>query len=249
MIVVTVANQKGGVGKSTTAVSLAHGLALKNYVVLLADLDPQGQCSSHLGLEQEDGVFNLLVNRPPIRDVVRSTGRRNLWLLPGGKRTKAAEGLMVVERAGVNTLRGVLEQKINGSGLHFLVLDTAPSAGGLQENALFAADLLVIPSAVDHLSLEGVKEILNTLEELRRPQPPLMRILPTFYDKTTGESRINLERLQDAFGEAVVAPIHRAVKLRESPAVGQTIFEYAPKSRAAEEYAALVWEVIDGTKR
>jgi chromosome partitioning protein len=248
MIIVTISNQKGGVGKSTTAVSLAHGLALKNYVVLLADLDPQGQCSSHLGMEQEDGIFNLLVNRPPIRDVVRSTGRPNLWLLPGGKRTKAAEGLMVVERAGVNTLRSVLEEKINGSGLHYLVLDTAPSAGGLQENALYAADLLVVPSAVDHLSLEGVKEVLQTLEELERPKPPLMRILPTFYDQVTRESQANLSRLRTAFGSAVSTAIHRAVVLRESPAMGQTIFEYAPKSRAAKEYASLVWEVMDVTK-
>jgi chromosome partitioning protein len=200
-------------------------------------------------LEQEDGIFKLLVNRPPIRDVVCSTGRPNFWLLPGGKRTKTAEGLMVLEKAGVSTLRSVMEEKINGSGLHYLVLDTAPSAGGLQENALYAADLLVIPSAVAYLSLEGVKEVLNTLKGLKRPQPPTMRILPTFYDKTTRESRINLGRLRDAFGEAVVAPIHRAVKLRASPAVGQTIFEYAPKSRAAEEYASLVWEVIDVTKR
>lgn len=110
MITVTVANQKGGVGKTTTAVTLAHGLALKNYDVLLVDLDPQGQCASHLGLDQQDGVFNLLVNQPPLRDVIKTTGRPNLWLLSGSKRTKTAETMMAIERQGVGTLMGILNR-------------------------------------------------------------------------------------------------------------------------------------------
>lgn len=247
MITIAIANQKGGVGKTTTAVTLAHGLALKDYNTLLVDLDPQGQCASHLGLDQEDGVFNLLVNHPPLRDVVRTTGRPSLWILPGSKRSKTAEGMMLVERAGVGTLAKVLAGKING-GLHYLVLDTAPSAGGLQENALYACDLLVIPSAVDHLSLEGVREILSTLKSIDRPTPPIVKILPTFYDEVTRESSENLERLQTAFGQAVFEPIHRAAILRECPAVGATIFEHDPKHRAAKEYSALVWGVLDAVR-
>ncbi|MDY6877349.1 MAG: ParA family protein [Chloroflexota bacterium] len=248
MVVVAVANQKGGVGKTTTAVTLAHGLALKNYGVLLVDLDPQGQCASHLGMEQEDGVFNLLVGRPVLRDVVRGTGRGNLWLLPGSKRTKTAETLMAIEGRGVDTLGGVLETAINGSRLHFVVLDTAPSAGGLQENALFAADLLVVPAAVDYLSLEGVAELLKTLGAVGRVPPPVVRVLPTFYDGVTRESRVNLERLTGAFGERALKPIHRAAVLRECPALGQTIFEHDGGCRAAREYGAVVWEVLDGTR-
>lgn len=248
MITVAVANQKGGVGKTTTAVTIAHGLALKNYAVLLVDLDPQGQCASHLGLDQEDGVFTLLVNRPPLRDVVRTTGRPNLWLLPGSKRSKTAETMMAIERQGVHTLGEILGERVNGGRLHYLILDTAPSAGGLQENAVFAADLLVIPSAVDHLSLEGVAEILKTLRALGRPSPPLVRILPTFFDEVTRESKANLDRLREAFGAVLLEPIHRAAVLRECPALGVTIFEHDEKSRAAEEYAAVVWGVVDATK-
>ena len=248
MITVTVANQKGGVGKTTTAVTLAHGLALKNHDVLLVDLDPQGQCASHLGLGQEDGVFDLLVNRPPLRDVVRTTHRPNLWILPGSKRTKTAEGLMVVEQRGVDTLGEILGEAINGARLHFLVLDTAPSAGGLQENALFVADLLVIPSAVDHLSLEGVAEVLKTLKTLGRPRPPATRILPTFFDEVTRESKANLRQLKRAFGAVLLDPIHRAAVLRECPALGRTIFEHQPQSRAAQEYGALVWGVLDAAR-
>jgi len=247
MIIITIANQKGGVGKTTTAVTLAHGLALKNNNVLLADLDPQGQCASHLGYSQADGVFNLLVNMPPLRDVVHTTKRANLWLLPGSKRTKTAETMMVIEARGINTLASLLENRINGDHLHFLILDTAPSVGGLQENALFACDLLLIPTAVDYLSLEGVNQILQTLAALARPAPPAIRILPTFHDGVTNESHTNLEQLQQAFANVLLSPIHRAVALRECPALGKTIFEHAPESRAAQEYAHVVWEVLDVT--
>ena len=249
MVTITVANQKGGVGKTTTAVTLAHGLALKNHTVLLADLDPQGQCATHLGMEQESCAFNLLVNHPPIRDVVRSTGRPNLWLLPGDKRTKTAETLLVIEHQSVGWLAEVLTASINGNRLHYLVLDTAPSAGGLQENALYACDVLLIPSAVDHLSLEGVAMVLETLEAIGRPRPPLVRILPTFFDEVTRESKTNLAHLEQKFGDLLLPPVHRAAVLRECPALGKTIFEHAPDSRAAAEYAHLVWEVLDATGR
>ncbi|HEY77361.1 MAG TPA: ParA family protein [Thermoflexia bacterium] len=246
MRIITVANQKGGVGKTTTAVTLAHGLALKHHNVLLVDLDPQGQCAPHLGMEQEPGVFDLLVAELPLRDVVRTTGRPNLWLLPGNKRTKTAETLMVIENRGVDTLQTVLGEKVNGSRLHYLILDTAPSVGGIQENALYACDLLLIPTSLDHLGLKGLTEILKTLRAVNRSSPPAMWILPTFYDEVTRESRVNLAHLRETFGDLVLPPIHRATVLRECPALGRTIFEHAPESRAAEEYATLVWEVLNG---
>jgi chromosome partitioning protein len=118
------------VGKTTTAVTLAHGLAAKNYTTLLVDLDPQVQCASHLGMDQEDGVFNLLVNRPPMRDVARTTGRPNLWLLPGSKRSKTAEGLMVIERAMVSTLGKILRGRLDG-GVGWMVSSLLPAARNL----------------------------------------------------------------------------------------------------------------------
>jgi chromosome partitioning protein len=246
---IVIANQKGGVAKTTTAVTVAHGLALKGYNVLLIDLDPQGQCASLLDMEQEQGVFSLLVNRPPLRDVMRTTGRANLFLLPGGKRTKSAEVLMAAEGGyRVDVLKRILDDPaLNNGRLHTIVLDTAPSAGGLQENALFAADLLLIPSAVDHLALEGVAGILTTLQTLHRPALPLLRIIPTFFDDQTRESRTNLARLREQFSDQTLAPIHRATVLRECAALGRTIFEHDPESRAAREYAAIVWEVLNVT--
>lgn len=244
MIRVAVANQKGGVAKTTTSVTVAHGLALKNFTTLLVDLDPQGQCSSHLGLARRDGVFDLLVSGPELADVVEGTGREELWLLPGGKRTRTAESLMTVERRAVDTLGRLIGERVNG-GLHFLIMDTAPSAGGLQENALFCCDVLIVPSAVDHLSLEGVREVLRTLKAVGRSRPPVVRILPTFFDQVTRESRTNLGALRDTFGEMVLEPVHRAAVLRECPALGKTIFEHRPESRAADEYARVVWALLE----
>ena len=245
MRIITVANQKGGVGKTTTAVTLAHGLALKHYNVLVVDLDPQGQCASLLGLEQEPGVFNLLVNRVPLRDVVRTTGREGLWLMPGNKRTATAQTLLAVEGYRVEALLDVLESTISGDRLHYIVIDTAPAVGALQGSALYAADFLLIPSAVDHLALQGVTQILKTLQTIKRPTPPIIRALPTFYDEVTRESKSNLERLRDTFGGILLPPIHRAAILRETPSAGKTIFEYRSDHRASSEYANVVLEVLN----
>lgn len=245
MIIVTIANQKGGVGKTTTAVTLAHGLAFRQQNVLLIDLDPQGQCATHLGLQATDDVFNFLVSRPPLRDVVKSTRRPRLWLMAGNKRTSTAQTIMVAERQPVDTLGRILTHKMNGETLDYVVIDTAPSVGGLQENALYAATILIIPTAVDHLALEGVGAVIKTLRALGRSPLPATSILPTFYDEVTRESTANLDRLEEAFPKRVMCPIHRASVLRECPALGLTIFEHDPRHRAAREYAKVVWAVVN----
>lgn len=244
MFTIAVANQKGGVGKTTTAVHLAHALALRGCVTVLMDLDPQGQCASLLGLDKSDGVFNLLVGDAALRDVVRTTGRPRLWLLPGSKKTRTAEVVMAVQGQGVDTIASIVQERVNGDRLEYLILDTAPSVGGLQENALFACDLLIVPSAVDHLSLEGVAEVLRTLAVVRGDDAPVVRIQPTFYDEVTRESKENLARLRGAFEDKVLDVIHRAAVLRECSAMGKTIFEYSGKCRAAQEYATLMWSVL-----
>lgn len=248
MITIAVANQKGGVGKTTTACHLAHGLALKNYSVLLIDLDSQGQCSSALGVEKGDSVFRLLTAQPALSDVVALV-RPNLWLLAGNKRTKTAEVMMVYEQAGASALKEILTASINGNGPHFIVMDTAPSIGGLQENALLACDILIVPCSVTYLALEGVAEILQTLQRLGRPELPATFILPTFFSDVTMASKENVEILRVRFGDNVLEPIHTATRMDKCAAVGKTIFEIDPSSRAAEEYGRLVMRILNVTNQ
>ena len=256
-MIVAVANQKGGVGKTTTAVTLAHGLAIQGKEVLLLDLDPQGQCASALGLVQEPGVFNLLVGDQTLPDVTRSTGRPHLTLIPGNKRTATAQLVLNAEGFEINIIRDALRSVLRHSSgqalqgkLDFVVIDTAPSVGGLQEAALFAADLVIIPTAVDYLATEGVVKVMETIEALTEKHAwagSVLGILPTFYDDVTRESRQTLEDLRCTFGDVILSPIHRATILRECGAEGKTIWEMAADSRPAKEYADLIWRVSDAT--
>ncbi len=244
--VITVSNRKGGVAKTTTTITLGHGLALKGKNVLLVDVDPQGHVAPALGLEQEPGLFDLLVAGASLRNVTRQA-RPNLWVVPGNPRTNTAQTVMIAEGTDDNALAQAIKGPVNG-GLDYIILDTAPSVGRLQEMALWMADLVVIPSAVDFLSSAGIADLVGGLYDLRRDKGwkgQIMGILPTFHDQVTKESSANLAELQAAFGDLVLPPIHRATVLRECTATGQTVFELAPKSRATEEYAALVWRVLD----
>jgi chromosome partitioning protein len=243
--VITVSNRKGGVAKTTTTVALGHGLALRGKSVLLVDVDPQGHVAPSLGLEQEPGLFDLLVARVSLRNVTRQA-RPDLWVVPGNPRTATAQMVLIAEGAEADTLTGALQGSVNG-GPDYIILDTAPSVGRLQEMALWMADLVVIPSAVDFLSSYGIADLVQELSNLREEgwKGTLLGVLPTFHDQVTRESKANLAELRGTFGDMVLPPIHRATALRECAAEGRTIFEFAPKSRAAEEYAALVWSVLD----
>jgi chromosome partitioning protein len=249
MAVIAIVNQKGGVGKTTTAVTLAHGLAIKGHDTLLVDLDPQGQCASALGLLQEPGVFNLLVGGQTLRDVIRTTGRKRLSLIPGDKRTATAQVVLNAEGFNLNVVRASLGSFVRAYS-RMAIIDTAPSVGGLQEAALFAADLVVIPTAADYLASEGVLKALETLKALAQGhgwRGSVLGVLPTFYDEVTRESAATLADLKATLGDGLIlSPVHRATILRECASEGRTIWEKAPKHRAAREYAKLVWRVHDG---
>ena len=243
MTIITVANQKGGVGKTTTAVHLAHGLVLKGHKVLLVDLDPQGQCATILGLKQEPGAFNLLVSELPYNEVIRLTDRPNLYVILGDKKTGTAQTVLSVQRSPIAYTNNKLRVPAQQDGIRYIILDTSPSVGELQEQALYAADAVLIPCTVDYMASDGVYNIEQTLKRLRAEfdwKGGTIGILPTFYDDVTRESKATLQDLKKQFGELVLNPIHRATILRECAVEGKTIFELDPRSRAARQYQNLV---------
>ncbi len=250
--VICIANQKGGVGKTTTAVSLAHGLALRGKEVLLLDMDPQGQSATALGRNPEPGIFYLLtMGLSPqettfVNSWVRSSGREGLTLYPGDQQTMAAQTVLNAQNKPVSAIRNSVSRFFK-EGLDYLIFDTAPSVGGIQERAVWASDLVIVPTATEFLSADGVSKVMqmmSILQEKKNWQGALLGVLPTFYDEQTRESKATMESLEKRFGSSVLPPIHRATILRECAASGQTIFETAPDSRAAEEYLILTKRVL-----
>ncbi len=240
--IITIANQKGGVAKTTTAVNLAHGLARKGAEVLIIDLDPQAQCSTLLGVSQEPGILNLLVARRPHKELIRFTGRDRLWLIPGNKDSVVVQVVLSAQRAPISTLRETLAPFI-GNDLDYIVIDTASSVGDIQAMAIWAAGQVLIPTACDYASTEGVVKLYETMAGLQKGfawSGGLLGILPTFFDTQTNETRATIDYLNDHFHGLILSPIRRATVLRECMAVGQTIFELDPESRAAKEYTDLV---------
>ncbi len=250
--VICIANQKGGVGKTTTAVSLAHGLSQKGRRVLLIDLDPQGQSATALGCNPEPGAFYLLTmgSTPQettfVQSWVRFSGREGLYLLPGNQQTMAAQTVLNAQDKPISAIRHSINRFFK-EGLHYIIFDTAPSVGGIQERAVWASDFVIVPTATEFLSADGVSKVLlmmSILQEKKNWRGNLLGILPTFFDEQTRESKATMEALRERFDSSVLAPIHRATLLRECAAEGQTIFEVDPLCRAAKEYQTLTQLVM-----
>jgi chromosome partitioning protein len=250
--VISIANQKGGVGKTTTAVNLAHGLVLEGKRVLLVDLDPQGQCATILGLKSEPGAFNLLVADQSPDQVIRITDRKNLFVILGDRKTATAQTVLSVQRVPIHYTQRKLAPAANKDQIDYLIIDTSPSVGDLQEQALWASNGVLIPCAVDYLASDGVFNIAQTLKRLHEEhkwQGVILGILPTFFDEVTRESKATLEDLKKRFGKLMLNPIHRATVLRECAVEGKTIFEIGPKSRAAQQYQLLTQFVLDWNQK
>lgn len=246
--IITIGNQKGGVGKTTLTVTLAHGLSLLGKRVLIVDTDPQGQAATFLGLRQESGLFDLLVSRRPLGDVLRSAAidgypRDGLAMVPGDKRTATAQTVLMVEGGPVHEC---LATALARADADYIIFDTSPSVGALQEAALYASDWLIAPVAVDYPATEGLAGIITTLQAVNGKGGgcKLFAVVPTMFD-TTNESRDTLKQIRGNLGDVVTEPIHRAAIMRECAAEGVTIWEKAPKSRAGAEYARLVRMVTD----
>jgi len=256
--IITIANQKGGVGKTTCTVNLAAGLAAIGKQVLALDLDPQGNLSAALGLPQEKGAYYLLtmgqqseVERAFLKQIVRPTGRPNFWLIPGDRDTVAAQTDLSIRERPISYLRQALEV-FTGNGLQYILIDTSPSLGGLQERALWAADWVIIPTALEYLSSQGVSRLLEMLQILQHQRAwtgGLLGVLPTFCDDTTRQSQVTMTQLRQVLNGRLLPAVHRATIQREATAAGQTIFEKAPGCRTAQEYLVIVKAVLRATRK
>ncbi len=233
MITIAIANQKGGTGKTTTAVTLGHKLALNGRRVLLVDTDAQGHVASALGVNKSPGILRLVEwykNDKKAPMIVQA--RPGLDLIPSSSRTTEAKEILTGMRFREDFLERALEEL--GTDYDVIVIDCAPSVDVLHMAALVAADWLVVPTRLDFLAVDGVNEVILLLEETKQYRPKaasLSGILPTFFDRRTNETMEQLKTLVDTFSDLVLPPIPVDVKLREAPAFGESIWEYAPGSR------------------
>lgn len=247
MKTIVFANQKGGTGKTTTVISVGDAFARLGKRVLIADLDPQGHAAVSLNLDAEPCVANWLMypifNKHPLslenlNGWIRPTRQENLFLLPGDQMTAKAQRMLTIEDRPINYINDCLFS-VRRLGFDYVLFDTPPSTGGLQEMASWAADLAVIVSNLDYLSADGVwgfLEMLKVLQTEKRWSGKLAGILPTFYDEQTRTTREQMSNLETAFPDQVFTPIHRATLIREASAEGLTIFQKDPTSRPAREY-------------
>lgn len=248
--VFTIANQKGGVGKTTTAVNLSAALAEKGVGVLLIDLDPQANATSAVGVEKHEGrsLYGPLRGEGSAAELIVPTAYEGLSLLPSEEDLAAAE----IELGGTENfllkLRGVLEPIRSSGAYRAIIIDCPPSLGVLSMNSLAAADYLLIALQCEYLALEGLGQILKNVDRLRsaglNAGLELGGVVMTMFDSRTNLSRQVVDEVKKHLPEKIFATvIPRTVRLSEAPSFGQTIFAYDATNPGAAAYRALAKEV------
>jgi chromosome partitioning protein len=240
---VAILNQKGGTGKTTTAINLAAGIADRGFDVLLVDLDAQGNVGASLGIRGERTLYHLLVQDPPSSaDDIIVPVRGHFDVITSDATLAAAEVHLARLDGPRDRVLGERLEALKGR-YQYVVLDCGPSLSLLNQNALSFADEVLIPVSCDYLALVGVKQVLRTLKDIDKHLGHSVRIsgvVPTFFDARTRLAREAVETLSGHFKERLYEPIRRSTRLAEAPSHRQTIFEYAPDSPGAEDYRRLV---------
>ena len=251
--IIAIANQKGGVGKTTSAMNLSAGLGVLEKKVLLVDTDPQANSTSGVGYdprEIENGVYECLIGKVKAKDIILETKSPNLFLLPAHIDLVGAELELVNVENRENMMKNALSEIIND--FDYIIIDCAPSLGLLTLNSLTAAHSLIIPIQCEYFALEGLGKLLNTVKIVQRrlnPELTIEGLLLTMYDTRLRLSNQVVEEVKTHFQDLVFKTIiHRNVTLGEAPSYGETIIVHDSTSKGAINYLNLSQEIIDKEK-
>ncbi len=249
MKTIVIANQKGGVGKSTTAVNLSSAIGMNGKRVLLVDIDPQGNATTGLGVDKwnlQKTIYDVLIGKHRVGDVILQTKWKGVSLLPSNIELTGAEIELVSVVSRETRLREALKEV--KELYDFIFIDCPPSLGLLTLNGLVAADSILIPVQCEYYALEGLQQLLNTIDMVKKYLNPTLRIegiLLTMYDLRTNLSRDVAEEVSKYFGDKVYeTKIPRSVRIGESPSYGKPVVYYSPESSGAVSYVQLAKEVL-----
>ncbi|AEB31150.1 MAG: AAA family ATPase [Carnobacterium sp.] len=247
--IISVANQKGGVGKTTTTVNLGACLAYFGKKILLVDIDAQGNATSGLGVRKSDvekDIYDILVNETLVKDVVLPSSRENLWVVPATIQLAGAEIELTSQMARESRLKQALE-KVKDD-YDYILIDCPPSLGHLTINAFTASDSILIPVQCEYYALEGLSQLLNTVRLVQKhfnPELKIEGVLLTMLDARTNLGYEVVDEVKKYFRERVYKTIiPRNIRLSEAPSHGLSIIDYDARSRGAEVYLELAKEVL-----
>ncbi len=247
--IIAVVNQKGGVGKTTTAINLSAGFALEGVSCMLIDCDPQSNSTGGLGFardEDRSSIYNVLIGESTVAETALDSGVENLKLLPSSKHLIGANVELVQAEDRAYRLQKALA-KYDGPE-QLIVLDCPPALDLLTLNALVSADSLLIPMQAEYFALEGVSELVQTLNRVRdgfRPELAIEGVVLTMYDERTNLAQQVTENLREFFGDKLLkTAIPRNIRLAEAPSHGKPVQIYEPRSRGAESYMELAREIL-----